>query len=108
MYTLTELKEFLALLLAVATANGLSGAGMASLLDTSHPSMARWLALARTLETGAPVMSSVYRFKADPVKAKLRKLEALNVAEGLYAMVARRKAADRPALLKAALTQSSV
>jgi hypothetical protein len=78
-----ELAAFLALLLAFATASGLSGTRIAMLFGTSVPTMARWLRVAR--EGGST--TSAYRYMADPVRAGINVLndrdEALRAAHGV-------------------------
>lgn len=107
MYQEPELRQFLTLLLAVATANSLSAASMATLLGVSHPTAARWLRMARRMAHG-PLITSVYRFMADPAMDKLLTLERLNKENNLYAAAATEKLQGKVARLQAALTTQAV
>jgi len=71
-----ELAAFLALLLAFATASGLSGTRIALLFDISVPTMARWLKAARDGDR----TTSAYRYMADPVTAGIKVLNARDEA----------------------------
>ena len=102
MYSQEELREFLTLLLSVAISNGLSAAAMATVLGVTHPTVARWMRMARTAE-GEAIPTSVYRYMADPVRAKLRRLVEADKEQALFSKASTERLHGMVALLKAAL-----
>ena len=107
MLSKAELEHFLTLLLAFATATGLSAANSSKVLGTSHQSMCRWLKLARDGEA-AQAQATVYRYLADPLIRKLERLKHLDETRGLYTAIEHEKPTGKVATLRSALDGRAV
>jgi hypothetical protein len=106
-----EMKAFLAMLLAFSIASQLSASRCAALLNASHPTMARWLRMARSdawhTEAG---FASAYHYITDPVVSAIKKLDARDEAvftatgTGLYAGLSSKAAHTRLQVLQGVLS----
>lgn len=100
MLTKEELVAFLAALLTFSNSNRLSASMCALLFGVSHPTMARWLRMARQ---GPAENSTVCRYLVDPIITKLDKLNVLNSTRGTFTAIAEQKPRDKVELLRGAL-----
>jgi len=99
-----ELAAFLALLLAFADTNRLSGTQMAKLFGVSHASTIRWLTLARTTDP----KTTVYNWTAAPIIEKINKLNRIDAERGMYEAISTQKPAERAELLQRVLEDKLV
>jgi hypothetical protein len=106
-----EMKAFLAMLLAFSIASQLSASRCATLLKASHPTMARWLRMARSDEWHtADGFISAYHYITDPVVAAVKKLDERDEAvftttgTGLYAGLSSTAAHTRLQVLQGVLS----
>lgn len=98
-----EMKAFLAALLAFGLANQLSAARLGVLLGISHATMARWIKLARENNIDGLPTNTTPRYMADPVIAKLAKLNKINEDRGLYEAISGQSSTYRVDSLQRAL-----
>jgi hypothetical protein len=106
-----EMKAFLAMLLAFSIASQLSAARCATLLKASHPTMARWLRMARNdAWHTADRFTSAYQYVTAPVAVAIKKLDERDEAvftatgTGLYAGLSSTSAHTRLQVLQGVLS----